>query len=126
MRYIKSTGIAGAVGFLGLILGTPLAFLAYPLVVGFTVVTYIGYDIVGLVLPEWLLVGGVVSMLFGNAMMIIVSGVATLRRHGWRIAIFALAQPVLLGAALGGCLAGGLADAHQPAQVGEDAARAGG
>gem|GEM_PF-5932218 len=49
--------------------------------VGFTIVTYIGYDIVGLVLP---------SMLFGNAMMIIVSGLATLRRHGWRIAIFAL------------------------------------
>lgn len=93
VRYIKSTGVAGAVGFLGLILGTPLAFLAYPLVVGFTVVTYIGYDIVGLVLPTWLLVGGVVSMLFGNAMMIIVSGVATLRRHGWRIAIFALLNP---------------------------------
>ncbi|WP_238703258.1 hypothetical protein [Arthrobacter sp. TS-15] len=49
--------------------------------VGFTIVTYIGYDIVGLVLP---------SMLFDNAMMIIVSGLATLRRHGWRIAIFAL------------------------------------
>lgn len=93
VRYMKSTGIAGAVGFLGLILGTPLAFLAYPLVVGFTVVTYIGYDIVGLVLPSWLLVGGVVSMLFGNAMMIIVSGLATLRRHGWRIAIFALLNP---------------------------------
>ncbi|MEI2277156.1 glycosyltransferase [Paenarthrobacter ilicis] len=93
LRYIKRTGVPGAVGFLGLILGTPLAFLAYPLVVGFTVVTYIGYDIVGLVLPGWLLVGGVVSMLFGNAMMIIVSGVATWRRHGWRIAIFALLNP---------------------------------
>lgn len=93
LRYMKSTGIAGTIGFLGLILGTPLAFLAYPLVVGFTVVTYIGYDIVGLVLPTWLLVGGVVSMLFGNAMMIVVSGVATLRRHGWRIAIFALLNP---------------------------------
>lgn len=93
LRYIRSTGIAGTIGFLGLILGTPLAFLAYPLVVGFTVVTYIGYDIVGLVLPQWLLVGGVVSMLFGNAMMIVVSGVATLRRHGWRIAIFALLNP---------------------------------
>ncbi|MDP9935959.1 cellulose synthase/poly-beta-1,6-N-acetylglucosamine synthase-like glycosyltransferase [Paenarthrobacter nicotinovorans] len=93
LRYMKSTGAAGTIGFLGLILGTPLAFLAYPLVVGFTVVTYIGYDIVGLVLPEWLLAGGVVSMLFGNAMMIIVSGVTTLHRHGWRIAIFALLNP---------------------------------
>ncbi|MFP3579538.1 glycosyltransferase [Arthrobacter sp. SIMBA_036] len=93
LRYIHSTGVAGAVGFLGLILGTPLAFLAYPLVVGFTIVTYVGYDVVGLVLPSWLLVGGVASMLFGNAMMIVVSGVATLRRHGWRIAIFALLNP---------------------------------
>ena len=57
---------------------------------GFTIVTYVGYKFVGLVLPEWLLLGGVVSMLFGNAMMILVSGIATWRRHGWRIAIFAL------------------------------------
>ncbi|SDT52603.1 Glycosyltransferase, catalytic subunit of cellulose synthase and poly-beta-1,6-N-acetylglucosamine synthase [Pseudarthrobacter equi] len=93
LRYIQRTGVAGAVGFLGLILGTPLAFLAYPLVLGFTIVTYVGYNFVGLVLPQWLLVGGVVSMLFGNAMMIVVSGVATWRRHGWRIAIFALLNP---------------------------------
>ncbi|WP_285247173.1 glycosyltransferase [Pseudarthrobacter sp. efr-133-R2A-89] len=93
VRYVKRTGVAGAVGFLGLILGTPLAFLAYPLVLGFTVVTYVGYNFVGLVLPEWLLLGGVVSMLFGNAMMILVSGIATWRRHGWRIAIFALLNP---------------------------------
>lgn len=93
LRYIRSTGIAGTIGFLGLILGTPLAFLAYPLVVAFTVVTYIGYHVVGLILPEWLLVGGTLSMLFGNAMMIGASGIATLRRHGWRIAIFALLNP---------------------------------
>ncbi|VXB78981.1 Glycosyltransferase, catalytic subunit of cellulose synthase and poly-beta-1,6-N-acetylglucosamine synthase [Arthrobacter sp. 9AX] len=93
IRYLRRTGLAGAVGFLGLILGTPLAFLAYPLVLGFTVVTYVGYQFVGLVLPQWLLVGGVVSMLFGNSLMILVSGIATLRRHGWRIAIFALLNP---------------------------------
>jgi cellulose synthase/poly-beta-1,6-N-acetylglucosamine synthase-like glycosyltransferase len=93
IRYIRRTGLAGAVGFLGLILGTPLAFLAYPLVLGFTVVTYVGYQFVGLVLPQWLLVGGVVSMLFGNSMMILVSGIATWHRHGWRIAIFALLNP---------------------------------
>ncbi|MDQ0800090.1 glycosyltransferase involved in cell wall biosynthesis [Arthrobacter sp. SLBN-112] len=83
VRYVKRTGVAGAVGFLGLI----------PLVLGFTIVTYVGYNFVGLVLPEWLLAGGVVSMLFGNAMMILVSGTATWRRHGWRIAIFALLNP---------------------------------
>lgn len=93
IRYVQRTGLAGAVGFLCLILGTPLAFLAYPLVLGFTVVTYVGYQAVGLVLPEWLLVGGVVSMLFGNSMMILVSGIATWHRHGWRIAIFALLNP---------------------------------
>lgn len=93
LRYVQRTGVAGAVGFLGLILGTPLAFLAYPLVLVFTIVTYVGYNFVGLVLPEWLLAGGVVSMLVGNAMMILVSGIATWRRHGWRIAIFALLNP---------------------------------
>lgn len=93
LRYVQTTGLAGSIGFLGLILGTPLAFLAYPLVVGFTVVTYIGYEVVGLVLPDWLLIGGTVSMLFGNAMMIGVSGIATWQRHGWRIAIFALLNP---------------------------------
>lgn len=94
IRYVRCTGLAGSIGFLGLILGTPLAFLAYPLVLGFTVVTYIGYQFVGLVLPGWLLVGGTLSMLFGNAMMISVSGIVTWRRHGWRVAIFALLNPV--------------------------------
>jgi glycosyltransferase XagB len=93
IRYLSRTGLAGSIGFLGLILGTPLAFLAYPLVLGFTVVTYIGYQFVGLVLPSWLLVGGTLSMLFGNAMMIGVSGVVTWRRHGWRVGIFALLYP---------------------------------
>ncbi|WP_050683490.1 glycosyltransferase family 2 protein [Arthrobacter sp. ZBG10] len=93
IRYVRRTGVPGAVGFLGLILGTPLAFLAYPLVLGFTIVTYVGYNFVGLVLPQWLLWGGVVSMLFGNLLMILVSGIATWRRHGWRIAIFALLNP---------------------------------
>lgn len=93
LRYIRRTGVAGAVGFLGLILGTPLAFLAYPVALGFTIVTYVGYNFVGLVLPEWLLAGGLVSMLFGNAMMILVSAITTWRRHGWRIAIFALLNP---------------------------------
>ncbi|HEU4668542.1 MAG TPA: glycosyltransferase, partial [Arthrobacter sp.] len=36
VRYVRRTGLAGAVGFLGLILGTPLTFLAYPLMLAFT------------------------------------------------------------------------------------------
>ncbi|WP_246199820.1 glycosyltransferase [Arthrobacter zhaoguopingii] len=93
VRYVRRTGLAGTVGFLGLILGTPLAFLAYPLALGFTLFTFIGYQFVGLALPSWLLVGGMVSMVFGSAVMIGVSGIVTWRRHGWRIAIFALLNP---------------------------------
>ncbi|GGC95670.1 glycosyl transferase [Tersicoccus solisilvae] len=93
VRFVRHTGVMGAVGFVGLILGTPLAFLAYPLVLGFTVVTYVGVRFIGLYLPEWLVQGGVVSMLFGNAMMIVVSGIAAWRRYNWRVAIFALLNP---------------------------------
>lgn len=93
VRYVRHTGLAGSVGFLGLILGTPLAFLAYPFVLGFTVVTYIGYQFVGLFLPSWLMIGGMLSMVVGNAVMIFVSGIVSWRRHGWRIAIFALLNP---------------------------------
>jgi cellulose synthase/poly-beta-1,6-N-acetylglucosamine synthase-like glycosyltransferase len=93
VRYVDKTGFLGAVGFLGLILGTPLAFLAYPLVLGFTIVTYVGVKFIGLYLPEWLLVGGMVTMLFGNALMILVSAVAAYRRYNWHVASFALLNP---------------------------------
>lgn len=93
LRFAKRTGLGGAVGMIGLIAGTPLAFLAYPLVLGFTIVTYIGVQFIGLDLPQGLLALGWGTMIFGNAMMIVVSGIVAWRRYGARVAAFALLNP---------------------------------
>lgn len=93
LRFVKRTGLGGAVGMIGLIAGTPLAFLSYPLVLGFTIVTYIGVQFIGLDLPDGLLALGWGTMLFGNAMMILVSGIVSWRRYGARVAAFALLNP---------------------------------
>ena len=93
LRFVTKTGLGGAVGMIGLIAGTPLAFLAYPLVLGFTIVTYIGVQFIGLDLPPGLLALGWGTMIFGNAMMIVVSGIVSWRRYGVRVATFALLNP---------------------------------
>lgn len=51
LRYVQRTRLPGAVGFLGLLLGTPLARLAKPLGLGLAIVTNVGYNSMGLVLP---------------------------------------------------------------------------
>ncbi|HWJ82285.1 MAG TPA: glycosyltransferase [Nocardioides sp.] len=94
VRFLRHAGVLGMVGMIGLILGTPLSFLSYPLVLGFTVVTYVGVQFIGLNLPVWVLASGQFTMIFGNTLMIVVSGLAATRRYGWRIGIFALLNPV--------------------------------
>ncbi|QWL29354.1 glycosyltransferase [Rathayibacter toxicus] len=93
VRWFRTNGILGTVSLVALIMGTPLAFLLYPLVFGFTVVTYVGVRFIGLDIPEWLIIAGTTNMLFSNALMIVVSGVAAWRRYNWRVAIFALVTP---------------------------------
>jgi cellulose synthase/poly-beta-1,6-N-acetylglucosamine synthase-like glycosyltransferase len=94
LKFYRETGFAGLVGLFGLILGTPIAFLLYPVALGFFLVTYIGVQFIDLDLPEWTLVFGVMTMVFGNLMMIIASGVTAYTRYGWRIAIYAIFAPV--------------------------------
>ncbi|GAB2814579.1 glycosyltransferase [Alpinimonas psychrophila] len=94
IRWFKVNGFFGALSLVALIIGTPLAFMLYPLVLGFTVITYIGVRFIGLDLPEWLLVTGMINMLFSNSLMIILSGLAAYKRYNWRIAMFALLNPV--------------------------------
>lgn len=93
VRWTKQNGAAGLVSLLALILGTPLAFLLYPLVFGFTVITYLGIVFAGLDIPAWLLVAGSVNMIASNLLMILFSGLAAWRRYNWRIAVFALLNP---------------------------------
>jgi hypothetical protein len=94
VQFWRATGLGGMIGLVGLILGTPLCFMLYPLVLGLTVVTYVGVQSMHLYLPGWLVVGGVANMIVGNLSMILVSGVAAWRRYNWRIAVFALLNPV--------------------------------
>ncbi|MDO9484449.1 MAG: glycosyltransferase [Actinomycetota bacterium] len=93
IRTFQSHGAWGSFSMLSLILGTPLAFLLYPLVLGFTVITYIGVQFIGLNLPEWLLVAGTFNMVFSNTLMIGASYLASTKRYGWRLAVFAVLLP---------------------------------
>ena len=47
-------------------MSTPLAFLVYPLPIGFTAITYVGVQFIGLDLLRWLAAGGAASMVLGN------------------------------------------------------------
>ncbi len=93
-RFYRETGFAGTIGLFGLILGTPVAFLLYPIAMGFFLFTYIGVQFVNLDLPPWVLLFGVMTMIFGNIMLIVASGVTAYTRYGWRIAVFAVFAPV--------------------------------
>jgi cellulose synthase/poly-beta-1,6-N-acetylglucosamine synthase-like glycosyltransferase len=94
VRFLRECGLMGAVGLVGLIIGTPLTFLMYPLVIAFTVATYVGVKWLGLDLPVWVVWSGLVTMLLGNSLMIVVSGLAATRRYNWRIGLFAVLNPV--------------------------------
>lgn len=90
----RATGLRGMIGTIGLILGTPLAFLLYPVALTTTLITYIGVQFIGLDLPEGLIVGGTINMLFGNLMMVLSAAVTSYFRYGWRIAVFAVFLPI--------------------------------
>lgn len=94
VQFLRRVGGLGMVGMIGLILGTPLTFLAYPLVLGFTVITYIGVQFIGLDLPRWVVLSSLVTAVAGNGLMILVSGIVATQRYNWRIGIFALLNPL--------------------------------
>lgn len=94
IEFWKKTGFRGMIGNVGLILGTPLAFLLYPIALATTLITYIGVQFIGLDLPEWLIIAGVINMLYGNLMMIVSAAITSYFRYGWRIAVFAVFLPV--------------------------------
>jgi hypothetical protein len=79
---------------LGLIMATPLAFLVYPLCLGFTAATYVGVQFLGLYLPKVVVATSVLTFLFGNALMIISAMIAATSRYNWRIGIFAIFSPI--------------------------------
>ncbi|MCA0435752.1 MAG: glycosyltransferase [Austwickia sp.] len=94
VRFARRVGFAGMVGMLGLILGTPLAFLLYPVVTLFTIVTFVGTRTFGLELPVWLVGMSIAGMVFGNVLVIATAVVAGTRRYSWRIGVFGLLNPL--------------------------------
>ncbi|WP_200958806.1 glycosyltransferase [Nocardioides sp. Root190] len=94
IQFLRRVGPLGMVGMIGLILGTPLTFLAYPLVLGFTLITYVGVQFIGLDLPSWVVVSSLVTAVAGNGLMILVSGLVAAQRYNWRIGIFAVLNPL--------------------------------
>ena len=94
LSWLRQNRLRGVVTMVGLILGTPLAFLAYPLALLFTLVTLVGATVGTLDIPRWLVEAGWWNMLASNVAMIIVSGIAATRRYSWRIGVFAIFNPV--------------------------------
>ncbi|MBN9348950.1 MAG: glycosyltransferase, partial [Devosia sp.] len=92
--WVRRHGLGAAVTLFALILSTPLAFLAYPLILAFTVITYVGVSMQALNMPEWIFQVGLINMLAGNVIMIVATAIAAWRRYGWRIAVFAPLNPI--------------------------------
>lgn len=93
-RLWKATGWRGLVGMGGLVAGTPLSFLAAPLLVALTVFTYAGGQIAGVQLAPWVSSMTTANMLLGNGAMIAVHALAAVHRGERRLVGFALLSPV--------------------------------
>ena len=94
LRFARNAGPRGVITMVGLIMATPVAFLAYPLALAFTIVTYVGVQIIGLNLPNWVSQMSITTFVFGNVLMIVSAGIAATWRYNWRIGIFAIFYPV--------------------------------
>ncbi|MEI2716187.1 MAG: glycosyltransferase [Candidatus Nanopelagicales bacterium] len=92
-RFVQRFGLRGVFGMAGLIAGTPLMFLAYPLVWIVTVLGATGILQVTGYVPGWLVAASAFNALVGNLLAIAICAVAGFRRHGWRIAAYALLNP---------------------------------
>ncbi|MTD15850.1 glycosyltransferase [Nakamurella sp. YIM 132087] len=94
VKFVRATGFRGLLSLVGLIAGTPLAFLLYPIMLGFTIATYVATRVVTIHLPDWLLWFGGLNMLIGAGSMIALSAGVAAIRHGWRIAGYAIFSPI--------------------------------
>ncbi|MCH4250007.1 MAG: glycosyltransferase [Microbacteriaceae bacterium] len=93
-RWMRANGFRGTLTMVGLVLGTPLAFLSYPLCAVMTVLTYVGLGMNHVGIPHWIVTLGWANMLWSNLAMILLSGIAAWQAYSWRIALFAVFNPV--------------------------------
>jgi cellulose synthase/poly-beta-1,6-N-acetylglucosamine synthase-like glycosyltransferase len=94
VHWVHRNGLRGLVTMIGLILGTPMAFLCYPLMLGFTLFSWLIGPLLPIPLPAWLLIFGNINLIGFNTLMVLVSGFAAWRRYNWRIAVFAVFVPI--------------------------------
>lgn len=94
IRFARSAGWRSMFTLIGLIAGTPLMFLAYPLVWAITLVVYIGFETLTFQLPAAVGAFAAINAIFGNILIIALSGLTGSTRHGWRIAGYALLNPI--------------------------------
>lgn len=94
VEWFRANGLGGLISMVGLVMGTPLAFLSYPLALLFTAITYVGVRVGELAIPEGWLMLGLVLMVLGNGLMIVESGIAAWRRYSWRIGVYAVLNPI--------------------------------
>lgn len=95
IRMVRSLGLMGTIGFLLLIAGTPLTFLAAPLVwalFGVWVAQAAGAPAPDL-LPGILGLIGLATLILGNGMLVVLNALAVARRRLWNLAPFALLAP---------------------------------
>ena len=125
VRFVRMAGLHGTLTLVFLVAGTPLAFLAAPvlwiaclapLVVGHS--PQLGVHRARRRDPRRL------QPRDRQRLMIGASALAALLRRRYDLALWALLLPALLGAALDRRLARARPAGHEPVQVGEDAARA--
>lgn len=94
VKFTRAAGARSLATMIGLIAGTPLMFLAYPLVWGMTLATYIGFSMTEFTMPEWIGAFAVWNFIVGNLAMIGVAAWTGARRHSWRLAGYALLNPI--------------------------------
>ena len=86
IKFAKSAGWKSLVTLIGLIAGTPLMFLAYPIVWGLTLIVYVGFATDSFQLPGPLGAFAVFNALFGNRVQPVFVATIRLMRLGCRAA----------------------------------------
>ena len=94
VRFVRSAGLRSFFSYVALIASTPLLFLTYPVVWGFTILTYVGVRFTALDLPPLFAQAAIWNALVGNLAVILITAWAGWRREGWRLAGYSVFNPV--------------------------------
>jgi cellulose synthase/poly-beta-1,6-N-acetylglucosamine synthase-like glycosyltransferase len=94
IRFVREAGFRSLFTLIGLIFGTPLMFLAYPIIWGVTIMVYVGFETFAFALTPLVGAFAAFNAIFGNVVTIILSMITGSVRHGWRISGYAILNPV--------------------------------